>query len=387
MRPLGPWPADRQVAVAVSGGADSLCLALLVRGWAATGRSPFALVVDHGLRAGSDREAAAAVAVLAGLKIGSRVLSLGMTAGAGLQARARDVRHAALTAACAEAGLPDLLLGHHRDDQDETLAMRARAGSGPDGLAGMSLLSERHRVRLVRPLLSVRSARLRATLRAAGVSWVEDPSNADPRFERARLRGRVGWEVAAERAPARNADADWLARHVVLHEAGFALLPPGPVPAAVLSRLLQTIAGRKHPPPRAAVEKLAAWPAPATLHGARLIKAGRLGPGMVICREAAAMAGPVPAVTGAVWDRRFRLISAVPHGWMLGPFIGQAARRPRLLPGPVRETLAALYDATGSLQAAPHAGIVSDTREIEVIFTPALPAAPSFFTIGRQSAS
>jgi tRNA(Ile)-lysidine synthase len=384
MRPLGPWPADRQVAVAVSGGADSLCLAFLLRGWSKPNRTPLALVVDHGLRPASGHEAATTVATLTRLGLRSRLLSLSLSGGPGLQARARTARHAVLAEACADAGLPDLLLGHHRDDQEETIAMRARAGSGPNGLAGMSAVSERHRLRIVRPLLSVRSTRLRATLRAAGLPWVEDPSNSDPRFERSRLRASAGGVGVAAGELTREAEAAWLARHVKLHEAGFGVLAPGPVPAAALSRLLQTISGRVHPPRRAEVERLANRPGPATLHGARLVEAGRLGPGLLVCREVAAMSGPVPAVAGTMWDDRFRLVSAVPLGWTLGPFPGSGRTR-QSFPAVVEATLPALFDECGRLQAAPQAGIFDEDREIDVIFAPVVPNAPSFFTNARHS--
>ena len=384
MRPLGPWPTDREVAVAVSGGADSLCLAYLLQDWSGAHRPPLALVVDHGLRSGSGDEAATTVATLIRLGLPYRLLSLSLGGGPGLQARARAARHAVLAEACAEAGLPDLLLGHHRDDQEETIAMRARAGSGPDGLAGMSAVSERHRMRIVRPLLSVRSTRLRATLRAAGLSWVEDPSNADPRFERARLRASPGRVVATAGGLRRAEEAAWLARHVTWHEAGFAVVAPGPMPPVALSRLLQTISGRMHPPPRAEVERLADRPGPATLHGARLLEAGRLGPGLLVCREAAAMSGSVPAVAGTVWDGRFRLVSAVPCGWRLGSF-SRSGRTRRSFPAAVEATLPALFDERDMLQAAPQAGIVDEKREIDVIFAPLLPNAPSFFTNARHS--
>ena len=115
----------------------------------------------------------------------------GLAQGPALAARARRARYAALEAACAAAGVLHLLLGHHAGDQAETVAMRRLAGSGPDGLAAMAALAETENVRLLRPLLMVPPGRLRATLRAAGQDWVEDPSNADLTTLRARLRARL----------------------------------------------------------------------------------------------------------------------------------------------------------------------------------------------------
>src|SRR4029077_5614108 len=88
-----------------------------------------------------------------------------------------------------------LLIAHHADDQAETVAMRATRASGPDGLAGMAALVEQREARLLRPLLSVPRARLTATLEARAVAWIDDPSNLDSRFERARLR-KAGTTVA-----------------------------------------------------------------------------------------------------------------------------------------------------------------------------------------------
>ena len=131
---LGPFGPGRHVAVAVSGGADSMALAVLAAGW---GR-PLALVVDHGLRQASAAEAEATLRRLHERGIPARLLMLhGLRPGPALQARARAARYGALTAACEEAGLVDLLLGHHGGDQAETIAMRRAAGSGPAGLAGM----------------------------------------------------------------------------------------------------------------------------------------------------------------------------------------------------------------------------------------------------------
>ena len=80
------------------------------------------------------------------------------------------------------------LTAHHREDQTETHLIRRRAGSGVDGLAGMSAVRELAGCRLVRPLLAVPRARLAALLAAEGQPFLRDPSNLNPVFERARLR-------------------------------------------------------------------------------------------------------------------------------------------------------------------------------------------------------
>ena len=194
MARLGPFPPAPRIAVAVSGGADSLALAWLAGPWArARGGEAFGLIVDHGLRAGSAAEAATAAAQLDGLGVQARVLRLrGLSLGPGLAARARAARYAALAAACAEAGIAHLLLGHHAADQAETLILRALAGSDVTGMAGMAAATRLEGLWLLRPLLDVPPAALRAALTAAGLGWAEDPSNRDQAATRGRLRALRG---------------------------------------------------------------------------------------------------------------------------------------------------------------------------------------------------
>ena len=237
---LGPFEPAPLLAVAVSGGADSLALALLARAWAAArGGALLGLIVDHGLRPEAAAEAAEAQARLARIGVSARVLCLsGLARGPGLAERARLVRYAALEAACGEAGIVHLLLGHHAADQAETVILRALGGSGAAGLAGMAALVETSRLRWLRPLLDVPPVRLRATLRVAGLGWAEDPSNADPAATRARLRAlranRAGAgpatcaliaaaaEAGAARATTEAARAALLAACAVFRPEGFA---------------------------------------------------------------------------------------------------------------------------------------------------------------------
>ena len=187
---LGPFERPPRLAVAVSGGPDSLALLLLAERWAAArGGSVWALHVDHGLRPESAAEAARLAGWLAARGIPCRILRWpGPRPASRVQATARAVRLALLEEACAQAGILHLLLAHHADDQRETVAMRASRGGAQAGLAGMAAVRETAFVRILRPLLDLPKARLRATLEALGQPWIEDPSNHDPRFERARLR-------------------------------------------------------------------------------------------------------------------------------------------------------------------------------------------------------
>ncbi|MFT9019317.1 MAG: tRNA lysidine(34) synthetase TilS [Acetobacter malorum] len=318
MEQLGPWlpddPALPPVGLAVSGGGDSLCLAWLARHWR---KNLLAFVVDHGLRAESAEEARLTVQRLTAMGVPARLLTLTtLTKGSGIAERARQARYAVLAQACREAGCLDLLLGHQADDQVETIRMRQEAGSGPDGLAGMGWVTALPDVRLVRPLLCVSRQALRNTLRQAGLAWVDDPSNQDTRAERVRIRHSLQaqdtrhtlWQTGVEAGAARmQRDAERaasLARQVTLRPEGWACLGPDLPEAEILSGLIRCVGGLIYPPSPAAVVRLQAARQEATLAGVQLVR-GQVG--WFLVREAAAMAGPVQAETGARWDNRFEL--------------------------------------------------------------------------------
>jgi tRNA(Ile)-lysidine synthase len=104
------------------------------------------------------------------------------------QAKARAARYALLAGCARQVGATHLATAHTLDDQAETILMRAAAGSGLAGLAGMRRVTRRGGVIHVRPFLCVPKARLVATCRANGWSYVDDPSNRDPAYERSRWR-------------------------------------------------------------------------------------------------------------------------------------------------------------------------------------------------------
>ncbi len=365
MARLGPFGARPLLAAGVSGGADSTALALLAADWvAARGGAFLALIVDHGLRAESAAEAAATRARLAGRGIAAQIITLAVPAGPALQARARAARLAALTLAATAAGALHLLLGHQAADQAETLAMRA--ARGPGGAEGIAAWSARDEVVLIRPLLAVPPAALRDYLAARGMAWVEDPSNRDPRFERARVRASAPRGVAAPAArQAREAAAaSFLARHATISPLGYAVIHAPAAPPAALAALLRIIGGAVYPPPAAAVARLAAGLRPATLHGVRISPARE---GWRLTREAAACA---PETAGAVWDGRFTLRAPAPPVARFGALGADGRGIPALrhLPATVRATLPALRDAEGHLTAPAPAR-----------FSPPAPACPHPF--------
>ncbi|MDQ0474447.1 tRNA lysidine(34) synthetase TilS [Labrys wisconsinensis] len=188
---LRGFEARPGLVLAVSGGADSTALMLLAARWRALGGATPIIVgtVDHGLRAEAAAECEAVAAQAARLALPCRILRWAAARPASrLQERARAARYALLAGLAREVGADALATAHTLDDQAETVLMRLARGSGIDGLAAMRPSTPRLGLTHLRPLLACPRAGLVATLREAGLSWVEDPSNADPRFERVRAR-------------------------------------------------------------------------------------------------------------------------------------------------------------------------------------------------------
>ncbi len=193
------------IAVAVSGGGDSVALAVLAADWARTaGRRLLVLHVDHGLNPAS-LGWAQRCAALAG-RLGAGFRSLAWTGGkprTGLPAAARAARHALLAEAARAAGAHVVLMGHTADDLAEAALMRATGSTTPDPRewSPSPAWPQGRGVFLLRPMLGIRRAELRALLTARGEAWIEDPANDDPRYARARARAALGGEGEVGEAP------------------------------------------------------------------------------------------------------------------------------------------------------------------------------------------
>ena len=123
---------------------------------------------------------------------------------------------------------------------------------------------------------------------------------------------------------------------------GYAVLRPGPLPAPALAALLGMLSGAEFPPSARAVADMAAAPRSGTLAGVQFLPAGRLGPGLLLVREAAAMAADCPAVHGLMWDGRYRVCVVPPDGAMVGAWGNEARGDRRGLPFAVARTLPVL---------------------------------------------
>ncbi|EKE67510.1 tRNA lysidine(34) synthetase TilS [Oceanibaculum indicum] len=276
---LGGFEPSPRLAIAVSGGADSLALTLLADLWARRrGGRAIGLTVDHGLRPDSAAEARQVAGWLAARNIPHHTLAWqGEKPRIGLQAAAREARYRLLEDFCAAKGILHLLLAHHAGDQAETLALRLDAGSGPTGLAGMASIVERPFCRLLRPLLTVSGQELRAYLQQVGQGWIEDPSNRDARFARVRARRALAEDPArqaslladaARHGSARRAQdravARLLARMIVAQPAARALTldrarlteAEPAVGRQALVRCLMHVGGQSYPPRQARLDRL-----------------------------------------------------------------------------------------------------------------------------------
>ena len=274
-------------------------------------------------------------------------------------------------------------------------------------MAGMAALVEVPALRLLRPLLAIAPGRLRATLRARGADWSEDPSNQDPAALRARLRTlqadpagdgpgvlaacRLAAASGAARAAAEAEIAEELVKRAEIHGEGYAVISPGPIGAPTLAALLRSIAGRPYPLSGNQVARLAASLSPATVGGARIIPGGRLGgQGGCCCARPRRWRHRCRREPGAVWDRRFRLGGAkLPDGATFGALGDDAARLRRRsdLPAAVLRTLPALR-VSSDLLGVPHLGYWANRGADAIIWPePPVPLGGAAFVRARTEAS
>jgi tRNA(Ile)-lysidine synthase len=209
--------ADQTFGICVSGGADSLALLLLAK---AAALNIKAATVDHRLRPESGTEAQHVAAICAQLGVAHEIIALGAPDSGNLSDWARNARYAALRDWAARTCVDLLITAHHADDQLETMLMRLNRGSGVAGLAGVRAWQ----TDLCRPLLGWRKAELISIVKDSGISAVDDPTNYDQTYDRARLRNhlsKINWlnpEAAAISASAlaeANDALDWVVQNLL----------------------------------------------------------------------------------------------------------------------------------------------------------------------------
>jgi len=320
LTPHASWP----LAVAVSGGSDSMALLYLAAGWAARrGRHLLVLSVDHGI---NPQSAQWNVRVAeAARHLGADWYGLvweGPKPTCGLPAAARRARHALLAQAARDAGARVLLMGHTADDVAEADWMRA-AGSSLGQVRSWSpspVWPEGHGLMVLRPLLAIARQTLRDWLSDSGTEWIDDPANADQRFLRSRARAA---------RPARRPTVETpLPPQDLSVDPGTGVIT-GPVETPWLGQALVCASGREAIPRRAAVDqlrqRLIGGGGAGVLGGAHIVSdSGRL----TIWREPGRRR-PVemPLSPGAVqiWDGRFA-VRARQAGWSVTSAEGLRAR-------------------------------------------------------------
>ena len=428
MGAFAPYEPRPHLAVAVSGGSDSMALALLTHAWAkARGGQVTAITIDHGLRAGSDREVAQVETWMQARGIDHEVLSwTGPKPVTGRQRRARDARYALIDSCCQRRQILHVLLGHTADDQAETYQMRMLHKSRSDGLAGMSAVRELSHCRILRPLLGVSREDLRTMLRADSQDWIDDPSNGDARFERTRVRRLIAQgglsakalvavtkDYGYMRADVESATDQFFAHHARLHPAGFLNLDRGPLTDAdwdmatrVVGRAIATIGGRWHIPRSQPLRRVLhlcqkGSPTSVTLGGCRVMVAGHE---VTICRERRSLPIGIPLESGMsfVWDNRI-VVSAghVPSGqWQLSAggtqLWSNEARKGgvyhcwRRLPAPVRESMPVVSGPSGVFSAPllrysdePRNSGDLDAMDVQMAFIPRRPLSIAGFSIAN----
>jgi tRNA(Ile)-lysidine synthase len=179
-----------RVAIATSGGADSMCLALLAQRWSRQFSVKIVcLIVNHNLRLEAGEEARVTADFLNKQGIETHILEwVGDKPVSGIQKNAREARYGLLCEWCNQNNVKILLTAHNMHDQAETVLMRIQHGTGIDGLAGIPIRTRRQGVEIIRPLLQYSRQQIIATLQANKWPHIEDPSNHNNKFTRVKIR-------------------------------------------------------------------------------------------------------------------------------------------------------------------------------------------------------
>lgn len=404
------------VAVAVSGGSDSMALLLLAAEAArAQGKAIIAATVDHGLRVEAADEArwvadhCAALGDKLGIAIPHTILRWnGDKPSTGIPAAARQARYALLAEWARANGADRILLGHTLDDQAETVAYRIASNGGVRGAAGLRALSvcpvwpEGRGILLSRPLLQARRADLQALLTERGLTWIDDPSNEDLHYGRPRMRAKlaalsqtkpnliprlaaIGEKLSTDQAVIEAEALDLLEAHLTFDAYGAGLIDPAPlrtaprdVRATALSFAILAISGEAHAPALAGIPplwtKLEAKACAVTLGGARVGRLGaKYGHRLLLTRDPGAAIGrgaPKPDLIlqpgqSGVFEGRFEFstspnLHSEARIRALGPAAAKGVNLPERLraalkdaPAHARASLPGIYFEDGSNSATP----------------------------------
>ena len=329
-----------RMGIAVSGGGDSTALLHCLVDWSkASGVALQAVTVDHGLRAGVAEEIRNVQRLCKSLHIAHDLLHwTGWNGEGNLQDAARRARYGLMAQWSSENAISDVALAHTLDDQAETVLMRLARGSGVDGLSGMAPSRSAHGIRWLRPLLGIRRADLRDYLRENSVTWSEDPSNEDSKFDRIKTRTALKTLETLGITPERLADtairmasarqaldqsthaaaqevAKITADAVHLQLDGLFNLP-AETRRRLLAHSLSWVASSNYPPRHAALNELQIAMSArktATLHGCLISSDSDR---CLITRELSAVAH-LAVAPDKIWDNRWRMSGLAEAGHVI----------------------------------------------------------------------
>ena len=389
MAAFDPFEPTPHLAVALSGGSDSMALVLLINVWARTrGGQITALTIDHKLRPESGFEAERVKGWMQRCGIRHQILSWsGKKPKTAIQSQARNIRYELIDSWCRDNHVLHVLLGHTADDQAETYLMRSFRKSRSAGLAGMSSIRELEHCRLLRPLLATKRQILRNFLTHRGQNWLDDPSNKDHRYSRTGARRLIEssffstnslCETARDygnlRIDAEEATDQLLASAGSLDPAGYFIIKRTNLRnletnagLLALGRAITSVGGNWYSPNFSSLKNILDICIGSTLKSRTL---GRClvipkSAKIMICREARNLPDAQRLVSGTSfsWDGRVRVtVGTIPRGyWRIGTAEGLAwadkgpqnieYMRWRALPKPVRMSSPVLIGPMGIFSA------------------------------------
>ncbi|MFZ4541082.1 MAG: tRNA lysidine(34) synthetase TilS [Rickettsiales bacterium] len=392
---------NSHIAIALSGGADSMALTLLAQDWVAQhGGTITALTVDHGLREASAAEASQVAEWMRARGIEHHILTPAHTdASNNLQEAARGWRYEALAEFCRARGILHCLVAQHAGDNRETVEHNIARGETADGASGMRRVRNFRGVRFVRPMLALEHAEIEAFLRERDVVWVNDPSNADTHFARVRARKMLEQDTvrtreldglivqhAASRALRDDALAEAAMRCVMMSPLGFAdmsltawrQLKPL-VASQLLADCITSIGGSvNRPRGRETARLVAALDHAFTTRTLQHCEITLEGDCLRFARERARVAPALPlrGCGAVIWDRRFSVQYDLPEaeGYTLGA-IGRKAAKQLALPA----ATPGLWHLD-ELVFVPHIGMPqSASARVSIGFVPPKPLAAAPF--------
>jgi tRNA(Ile)-lysidine synthase len=343
--------AETNIALAVSGGSDSMAMLRLALEQFSE-KSITVLTVDHGLRAAAADEARQVASWCAGFGVPHVILKWeSLKPKTGIQAKARKARYDLMSAWCLQKNVPVLMTAHNADDQTETVYMRKTRTNSAKSLAGIWPARDWNGIRIVRPVLAFSRTDLRSYLSSIKQDWIDDPSNDDETFERVRIRklltsldvnfGESAKIAQSEVMRDQCAADDWASQYLSVHELGFVTFDRASfdqlklqVQDFVLLRILR-LCGSVHDSELKERLGILAWfKVPSSsrrvLGGALFMKRAKQ---IIVGREAGRIS-PEPVImpkTGElIWDGRFRVKGPVGVQVVAGLYGPKCSRDPEI---------------------------------------------------------